>query len=217
MTPFMTAPRAIFFDLDGTLVDTAPDLVATINRMINRHGGTARPYHELRPYSTAGAAGLLKAGFNIDSSDPRWFDFRAEFFADYFANIARDSKIYAGVDELLSALQLKNIAWGIITNKVEHLTFELLRHIKLPEPACVVCGDTMAEPKPSVLPMLEAAKRVNLASQDCWYVGDDPRDGIAAEAAQMPFIAVDYGYGVIPPDGALKRISNALDLLKFLS
>lgn len=212
-------PRAILFDLDGTLADTAPDLAAAANFLRQQHGLADAPYEILRPVASAGARGLIGAALDIHPGDERYEALRVSFLDRYQANMTVHSKLFAGVPELLAQLQARGIAWGIVTNKAARFTDVLAPQIGLGHAGCIVSGDTTPHPKPHPAPLLEAAQRLQLAPADCWYVGDDLRDIQAGRAAGMPTIAAAWGYcGHTEPagwdaDALLHDPLHILDLL----
>lgn len=190
----INTPKAVLFDLDGTLADTAPDLAAAVNLMRTQRGMEAAPYFSLRQFASAGARGLIGAGFQITPEHPDYESMRLEFLANYEAAIAVHSQLFSGVKELLTGLDKLGVVWGIITNKAERFTTPLIPQISLQSAACVISGDTTAHAKPHPAPLLEAAHRINIAPNECWYVGDDLRDIQAAKAAGMVSIAAAWGY-----------------------
>lgn len=194
MPPNLPAPAALLFDLDGTLADTAPDLAAAVNKMCRDRGLETTPFERLRPLASAGARGLIGAAFGITPDDERYDALRAEFLANYEANIAADTRLFDGVTELLTDIEKRGLQWGIVTNKPGRYTDALVPLIRLDHAACVISGDTTAHPKPHPAPLIEAARRLGLAPQHCWYVGDDLRDIQAGRAAGMPTIAAAWGY-----------------------
>lgn len=192
MTPHK--PKAILFDLDGTLADTAPDLADAVNRLRTARGLAPADYTQLRPVASAGARGLIGAAFGINPQDEAYPALRDGFLHNYETNIAVHSTLFEGVPALLQSLEQQGIAWGIVTNKVTRLTEQLVPKIGLGHATCVVCGDTTAHPKPHPAPLLEAATRIGVAPADCWYVGDDLRDIQAGKAAGMLTVAAGWGY-----------------------
>lgn len=187
-------PRAILFDLDGTLADTAPDLAAAANFLRNEHGLEPAPYEVLRPVASAGARGLIGAALNIRPDQAEYEALRIRFLDRYEANMVVHSKLFDSIPAMLAQLEARGIAWGIVTNKAARFTDALVPQIGLGHAACVVSGDTTPHPKPHPAPLLEAAKRLQLAPEDCWYVGDDLRDVQAGKAAGMPTVAAAWGY-----------------------
>lgn len=189
-----SAPRAILFDLDGTLADTAPDLAAAVNQLRHERGLAPTAYELLRPTASAGARGMIGAAFGLQPHDEGFAVLREGFFDNYEAAIAVHSTLFPGVQELLDGITEAGLTWGIVTNKPARFTDPLLPQIGLGRAACVVSGDTTPHAKPHPAPLLEAAARLGLAPEQCWYVGDDLRDIQAGQAASMLTIACGWGY-----------------------
>ncbi len=212
-------PRAVLFDLDGTLADTAPDLAAAVNKLRTDRDLEAAPYAELRPFASAGARGLIGAAFDIAPADPRYDGLRDEFLANYISSIAVHSTLFDGVVPMLAELVNNGIGWGIVTNKAAYLTEQLVPLIGLASAGCIVSGDTTPYPKPHPAPLIEAARRLGVPAEACWYVGDDRRDIEAGRAAGMPTIAAAWGYcGSSEPHtwNADLILEKPLDLLQTL-
>ncbi len=216
-------PRAIFFDLDGTLADTAPDLAAVVNRLRTERGWLPVPDAQLRPATTNGEAGLIGVAFGLASGDAGYEPLRLAFLDYYAAAIAVRTRLFDGVTPLLDALTARGLQWGVVTNKPMRFTDALVPLIGLREAACVISGDTMPHAKPHPAPLLEAARRLDLRPQECWYVGDDLRDVQAGRAAGMKTIAAAWGYcGPLAPrtwqaDAVIERPQDVLGLLDFIS
>ncbi|AMP01607.1 HAD hydrolase, IA, variant 1 family protein [Collimonas arenae] len=213
-------PRAILFDLDGTLADTAPDLAAAMNRVRNDRGLDDTPYEQLRPHTSAGARGMIGAAFGLKPGDPGFDELRDGFLDHYAAALAVNSTLFEGIPALLKDLRERNLGWGVVTNKAARFTDPLVRQIGLGDADCVISGDTTAHSKPHPEPLLEAARRLNVAPHECWYVGDDLRDIQAGQAAGMATIAAAWGYcGETEPDSwaADALIDTPLQLLALLS
>jgi len=190
-----TTTRAVLFDLDGTLADTAPDLAAAANTMRLKRALPALPLETLRPLASAGARGLLGEAFGLTPDDPAYPAMRDEFLANYSADICAASTLFDGIAPLLAELDRRQIRWGIVTNKVTWLTEPLVALLGLAETsACVVCGDTTPHSKPHPAPLLHAARAMGIAPEAIVYVGDDLRDIQAGQAAGMRTIAAAYGY-----------------------
>jgi 2-phosphoglycolate phosphatase len=215
----LTPPRAILFDLDGTLADTAPDLAAAVNLSRSKRGLAATPYELLRPVASAGARGLIGASFNLKPGDDGYEELRIEFLDNYAAAIAIKTSLFAGIAPLLETLRSTGYLWGIVTNKAARFTDALVPQIGLQHANCVISGDTTPYSKPHPEPLLEAARRLVMPPQDCWYVGDDLRDIQAARAAGMPCIAAAWGYcGETEPThwNADALVTAPLDLLQVI-
>jgi phosphoglycolate phosphatase len=187
-------PRAILFDLDGTLADTAPDLAAAVNLLRTARGLTPTDYAILRPTASAGARGMIGASFGLKPEDQGYDELREGFFANYAAAMAVHSGLFDGITELLAGIEAAGLQWGIVTNKPKRFTDPLLPQIGLAHAACSISGDTTPHAKPHPAPLLEAARRLDLAPEQCWYVGDDLRDIQAGKAAGMLTIGCGWGY-----------------------
>jgi phosphoglycolate phosphatase len=187
--------KGVFFDLDGTLADTAPDLVAAANLLRIARGLAPLPYEVLRPTASAGARGLIQGAFGYDNQHPQFEELRDEFLTNYEKNICVHSKLFDGMDDLLQELEKEQVLWGIVTNKVERFTHPLLKLMSLHErSAAIVGGDTTPHSKPHPAPILKAAEICNINPAQCLYVGDDLRDIEAGRAAGMKTVAAAYGY-----------------------
>ena len=213
--------QGVFFDLDGTLADTAPDLVAAVNRMRISRSLEPKPYLELRPFASAGARGLIGGAFGIDPAHPNFISLRDEFFNNYEQALHVHSRLFDGVDQLLNHLDTAKMPWGIITNKSKRFTNPLTELMGLSQRAIsTVSGDTTQYSKPHPEPILHAAKLANIEAMHALYVGDDIRDIVAGKAAGMKTVAVSYGYcGCAEPPhewGADYLIDHPLDLLKIV-
>lgn len=187
--------KGVFFDLDGTLADTAPDLVAAANQLLIARNLAPKQYEVLRPCASAGARGLIGGAFGIDPEHPDFIPLRDEFFANYEKALLVNSVLFEGVDHLLDQLDNAKLPWGIVTNKSERFTNPLtdlmgLRH----RAVSTVSGDTTAYSKPHPEPILHAARIANIDPSSSVYVGDDIRDIVAGKAAGMKTIAAAYGY-----------------------
>lgn len=182
--------RAVLFDLDGTLADTAPDLVAAVNKVRTDRGLTPGPYETLRLQASHGARGLIGSAFGVTPDDAAFPALRDAFLANYEAALCVQSRLFEGVPELLAALTERGLPWGIVTNKAAWLTNPLVKLIGLSEgAACVVSGDTTPHSKPHPAPLLYAAECIGVAPAHIVYVGDDLRDVQAGKAAGMATIA----------------------------
>ena len=190
----LPVPRAVLFDLDGTLADTAPDLANAVNKMRQDRGLPLTPYELLRPMASAGARGLIEVAFGIQPGDADFEPMRTEFLANYEAQIADQTVLFEDVVALLAKIESNDQHWGIVTNKPLRYTDVLLPLIGLDHAACSISGDTTPHAKPHPEPLFEAARRLQLAPEQCWYVGDDLRDIQAGKAAGMPTIAAGWGY-----------------------
>lgn len=213
--------HGVFFDLDGTLADTAPDLVAATNLLLIARNLAPKPYELLRPHASAGARGLLHGAFGITPEHPDFIDLRDEFYLNYEKALLVHSKLFDGMDDLLKIMEEANLPWGIVTNKSERFTNPLTELMGLRERAVsTISGDTTPHAKPHPEPILHAARIANIDPTKSIYVGDDIRDVIAGKAAGMLTVAAAYGYCGCkePPEvwGADYLIHHPLDLLKII-
>lgn len=194
-------PEGVFFDLDGTLADTAPDLGAALNCLLAEEGRTALPFATLRPHVSAGARGLLWIGFGIAPHDPGYASLRERFLDIYERNLCKATVLFPGMALVLDDLDARGIAWGVVTNKPERFTLPLLEALGLSQrAAAIVGGDTTARAKPDPLPLLHACTVAGVAASASAYVGDDLRDIQAGRAAGMQTFAAAWGYlGDGPP------------------
>jgi N-acetyl-D-muramate 6-phosphate phosphatase len=187
--------KGIFFDLDGTLADTAPDLVAAANQLLITRNLPPKQYEVLRPCASAGARGLIGGAFGIGIDHPDFIPLRDEFFANYEQALLVNSVLFEGVDYLLDQLDSANLPWGIVTNKSERFTHPLTEQMGLRQRAVsTISGDTTPHSKPHPEPILHAARVANIDPSKSVYVGDDIRDIVAGKAAGMKTIAAAYGY-----------------------
>lgn len=186
---------AVLFDLDGTLVDTAPDLCGATNVLLAEEGRPHLPFTHLRPHTSRGVRGLLGAAFAIDERHTDYHRLATRFLDIYAGRLCDESRLFDGIPELLDTVEALRLGWGIVTNKRMRFTDPLVAWLQLaPRTACVVSGDTTAATKPSPLPILHACAVLGSAPQRTLYVGDDRRDIEAGHAAGCRTIAAAYGY-----------------------
>ncbi|MDK2124953.1 phosphoglycolate phosphatase [Parachitinimonas caeni] len=214
--------RAILFDLDGTLADTAPDLGAALNRLLAEEGRAPVGYEAIRPVASHGARGLIELGFGLGRDHPEFDALRQRFLDHYEHHFCEHSKLFEGVNATLEALAAKGLAWGIVTNKPMRFTDRLVPNLGLTvPPGVVVSGDTVGVAKPDPRPMRYAADQLGLPAEECWYVGDAERDIAAGRAVGMKTVLADYGYiaSTDSPDewGADLRIAHPFELLAHLA
>lgn len=214
--------HAVLFDLDGTLIDSAPDLGAAADKMRTDRGMPSLPLQQYRPMAGAGARGLLGEAFGITPDHADFPALREEFFLNYESRMTALTTIFDGVPEMVACLLERKLAWGVVTNKAARFTEPLTRAMPLFATAgAVVSGDTTPHAKPHPAPLLEAAERLRVPPEHCIYVGDDERDIVAGLAARMGTVAALYGYlGAVNDPlrwGAHASIKSPSDLLKLLS
>jgi len=185
----------VFFDLDGTLADTAPDLAAATNQLLLNHGQPALPHAQLRPFVSGGSPALIKIAFGLTPKDQGFESLKQEFLDIYEKAYLVETKLFKGIEESLTFLEQKQIPWGIVTNKPAYLANPLLKDMGLFSRASVVIGgDTYPVKKPDPFPLIEACKLSETVIATSIYVGDDERDILAARAANMPSVCAEWGY-----------------------
>ena len=216
------AVKAVLFDLDGTLIDSAPDLAGAANDMRLDRGLSELPYESFRPMVGSGARGMIGAGFDIVPGHGEFEALRDEFLNRYEQRMTQLTRVFDDVLPLLSALEAASIPWGIVTNKATRFASPLVQALNLDQRAAVlIAGDTTAHSKPHPEPLLEAARRIQVLPQDCVYVGDDLRDVQAGHAAGMLTVAVRWGYlgfgEPIDAWGAHHIASSPADILTLLT
>ena len=186
--------KAVLFDLDGTVLDTAPDMHRTLNQLLHEHGLPPSAYEAVRPCVSHGAGRVIRVGFP-QAPEPLFAALQERFLAIYRGALAVETRLFPGMDAVLEELGVRGLAAGIVTNKAAWLTDPLLQQLGLRDRfVCVVSGDTVAERKPHPLPMLHAAQLAGAAPAQCIYVGDARRDVEAAHSAGMPALVAGYGY-----------------------
>jgi phosphoglycolate phosphatase len=218
----LTAPiRAVLFDLDGTLLDTAPDLVHALNEVRRECSREPLPFPLARTQVSHGSTGLIRLGFPDLAGDPLEA-LRLRLLEIYSLNLATGTRLFDGCQQVLDHLAAHHMPWGIVTNKPGYLTLPLLAALKLEQlAACVVSGDTLPQRKPHPAPLLLAASQLDIAPGHCLYVGDAERDVQSARAAGMPVLVARYGYlgpaddpASWEPDGQIDRPLQILDYLQ---
>lgn len=212
--------KAVLFDLDGTLIDSAPDLGAAADKMRLDRGLPSLPFEKYRPMAGAGARGMLGVAFGITPEHPDFATMREEFFRNYEGCMTQRTYVFDGVAQLISSLAERQLPWGVVTNKSMRFTAPLTRAMPLFATArTVVGGDSTPHPKPHPAPLLEAARQVGVRPIECLYVGDDLRDMQAGRAAGMGTVAATYGYlgsTDVREWGADTQIETPLALLQLL-
>lgn len=213
--------RAVLFDLDGTLVDSAPDLGLATDRMRLLRGLPSLPADGYRPHAGSGARGMLGVAFGVTPDHAEYEAFREEFYCQYDACLTEQTRAFAGVSRMLDALLHRGLRWGVVTNKAKRFSAPLTRAMPLfASASTIVSGDTTPHTKPHPAPLLEAARQMNLAPSDCLYVGDDARDILAGRAAGMITVAARYGYLGVGSDvtcwGADAEVGSPEEVLNLL-
>jgi N-acetyl-D-muramate 6-phosphate phosphatase len=219
--PLFTNIEAVLFDLDGTLIDSAPDLGAAVDQMRVSRGMPSLALDVYRPLAGSGARGMLAVAFGMTPQDPLFEVMREEFFSNYEQCMTQRTNAFEGVGDMIQSLCQARLQWGVVTNKSARFTEPLTRGMPLFATAgAVVSGDTTPHAKPHPAPLLEAARRMGVESARCIYVGDDQRDIQAGLAAGMGTVAAEYGYLGNKADtaawGAHARIKSPHELLQLL-
>ena len=213
---------AVLFDLDGTLIDSAPDLGAAADKMRTDRGLTSLPLAHYRPLAGAGARGMIGVAFGLKPEDADFDALREEFFVNYEACMTERTYAFDGVAELIARITQTGLKWGVVTNKSARFTLPLTKAMPLFNTAqSIVSGDTTPHSKPHPAPLFEAARQLDVVPARCVYVGDDERDIVAGRAAGMPTVAAAYGYLGTAVDTAHwmadATIESPADLLKLLN
>ena len=214
--------EAVLFDLDGTLIDTAPDMGGALNLLLQLNQCNTVDLQSLRPHVSHGSTALIKMGFNIGESNPQFLNLRDHFLDLYEQNIAISSTLFDGMEQVLEQLEQASIPWGIVTNKPGYLTDKLLLEMNLHQRAStVISGDTLELRKPHPEPLFAACNNIDCNPKHCLYVGDAERDIQAAQAAGMKSCTALYGYYTHDEDpkswNADLEIESAFDLLKHIN
>ena len=185
----------VLFDLDGTLVDSAPDLCASLNRIRRSENLAPLPYNVLREYAGSGARGLLKIGFDITDQDPRFPELKERFLSDYQNHCAEKVCCFDGIEQTLEEIEQAGWQWGVVTNKFSNFTVPIMKKLGLYDRACVIIsGDETGKLKPHPDNMLVSLNKMRALPQETPYVGDDIRDSKVAQTLGMPFAAATWGY-----------------------
>lgn len=191
----MSLINAVLFDLDGTLLDTAPDLVYAINRLRNEHGLSDLSLETIRPIVSHGAKAMLKLALGIDENDKNFQSIREYFLEIYQNHLADDTQLFPNIDKVLTHLEAQRIPWGIVTNKPTKPTLVLLKALDLHlRPGCVICGDSLPTNKPDPGTILHGCEKLKQAPANCLYIGDAATDVIASKAAGTLSLVALYGY-----------------------
>jgi 2-phosphoglycolate phosphatase len=189
------ALQAVLFDLDGTLLDTAPDFAAVLNRMLREHDRAPLPFGQIRATVSHGARALVKLAFGIADGEPGFETLRSRLLELYESGLAIETTPFDGIRELLAALAARGIAWGVVTNKPHYLAWPLLARMALQPPAAVlICPDHVSRTKPDPEPLLLACKQLGCEPGRSIYVGDHARDIEAGRSAGMRTVAAAWGY-----------------------
>ncbi len=187
--------KNILFDLDGTLADTAPDLANALNAIRLKHGLEKLPLETISPTVSLGGNAMIKLAFDLEEGDSGFDEIRDQFLNHYLENIAEETRLYEGMENILRTLENNNKTWGIVTNKSSWLTKPLLEALSLDKrTACVVSGDTLEHKKPHPAPVLHACKLIQADPASTVYIGDAQRDIEAGRNAGTKTLIALYGY-----------------------
>ncbi len=194
----MSKYRLVLFDFDGTFADTARDMIGALNRLLQAHAKPNLSIDDLRGHVSNGTPALIQIGFGYSPGDEQYEPLRQQFLDHYKSNLCKFTDIYPGIDDLLDKLRQNNILWGIVTNKPEDLTLQIMDQLELLEDACVIVGgDSLPQRKPHPLPIVHACEVAGVNTGSTVFIGDSIRDIQAGQRAGTDTIAVGYGY--IPP------------------
>ena len=187
--------KALLLDLDGTLVDTAPDMIGALNRQLKNHNKPKVDYDEAKKLVSKGAAALVQNGFMINGEHPELENLRQEYLKEYEQNVCKESRLFDGMQKVLELCQSNNIRWGIVTNKPYYLAKPLIEQLAIDKHCSILLGgDSLPKRKPHPMPLLHCCVELSLAASDCIYIGDDERDIKAGKAAGMDTASAAWGY-----------------------
>ena len=212
--------KLVLFDLDGTLVDTAPDFVISLNNILKKYGRDVLDFDRIRSFVSEGSARFTEIGFGITQDDPNFQMYRNEFLQEYKNNLINESSIFNGIDSVINYLEDSNIAYGIVTNKPFDYALPLVNYFKeLSGSKVLICPDHLKESKPSPEGILLACKKIGVIPSNTVYIGDHPNDLIAGKRAGTKTIGCLYGYSLSKNENykdsvIVKEASQIIDALK---
>lgn len=214
--------KAVLFDLDGTLLDTAPDFHYVLNQLRFKYGYSALAFETIRSIINLGSKGMLKFTLGIEETDNNFDTIREQFFHLYLKHLADKTQFFPGMEKVLTHLETNNIPWGIVTNKLTKHTLTLLKALQLDRrPVCIVCGDTLPKYKPDPEPILHACQLLQEHPTKCLYLGDSAIDVRASKAAGTQSLVALYGYISSEEDpyswGANGYIQEPIDLVDWIN
>lgn len=214
--------KSVLFDLDGTLLDTAPDIGNALNQVLIAHNQPALELSLIRPYVGYGVGAMLKFAFNIDEDHPRYTSLTEDVLHAYQDHLTKTTRLFSGMEKVLSHLEENNIIWGIVTNKPSRFTYDLLKSLELDKrSACIVCGDSLSRRKPHPDQILHACDLIKCSPAETLYVGDTCTDVIASKAAGTRSLVALYGYIKAEEDPhtweADGYVSQPIDIIEWMS
>lgn len=187
--------EAVFFDLDGTLLDTAPDLSKALNRLLDKRGQPPLSEQDVRNVVSDGAYALLKLGFGVERDDPQTAALRSQLLDFYLADLSSGTTVFPGIGDLIDQLQQNDIQWGIVTNKPEPYAVPLMARFNFAsDPVCLICPENVSKRKPDPEPLDLACRQANCENGRAIFIGDHLRDIQCGQSARMKTIAANYGY-----------------------
>ncbi|CAB9539001.1 Similar to phosphoglycolate phosphatase, clustered with ubiquinone biosynthesis SAM-dependent O-methyltransferase [uncultured Gammaproteobacteria bacterium] len=205
--------NTILFDLDGTLIDTAPDLAYALNILLSENGLEKKLYNDIKPLVSFGGKALVSMGFDCDEAHPEFSKRHQRLLEIYTDNIDKHSVTFPDIDALIMLIKKRGLFWGIVTNKPENLTQLLLNKLDI-KPDVVVCGNTLKHNKPHPAPLLYACAQLAVKPKSCLFIGDDKNDMIAGKNAGIKTVAVAYGYGKVEQDWGYDFLVNTVKELE---
>ena len=211
--------KSVLFDLDGTLIDTAPDFILSLNNILTRYDYPELDKDIIRSNVSDGSRKLTALGFRMKESDPGFDELRIEFLAEYKKNLIKNACLFKGVNELINFLNTQKIKFGIVTNKPREYAEPLIAYFnELKESAVLVCSDDLAEPKPSPLGIESALRTLNIEKAECLYVGDHSVDMEAGIKAGLEVVACYYGYSLTKDNNTYKcyEINQPIELINII-
>lgn len=191
----MRNTHAVLFDLDGTLLDTAPDMAFVLNEVRKKHALPEIPFNHVRAAVSHGMKGMLESGGDMHETDPHFKSMIEECLALYQQHTTNATRLFPNMEKVLDHLDEHHIPWGIVTNKPKRFAFDILKNLELEtRAACIICGDTLAKSKPDPEPILHACNLLQKSTSDCLFVGDSHVDVRASKAAGTKTMVALYGY-----------------------
>ena len=212
--------KLVLFDLDGTLIDTAPDFLLSLNNILIKYGKKTLRLSDIRSIVSDGSAKLVEFGFNVSSDDKQAAVYRSELLIEYKKNLMKSSKLFTGVKELINYLVKENIIFGIVTNKPYEYAYPLVNNFKmLKKSKILICPEHLSKTKPDPEGILLACSKLNITPKNCVYIGDHPKDIQAGINAGTQTIGCLYGYSITKESNSfniplVKNADSIIELIK---